>query len=102
MTAGGARIRASVFKHSQFNHLAQLPGEDSWALVNFAYGTVSRLDAVQKAVFDIAPTLRPDVPLMRKWLRQGFVVDAAFDEVEAVRERVNRFREGFASGASKQ
>lgn len=91
-----------MFKHSQFNHLAQLTGEDAWALVNFAHGTVARLNAVQKAVFDVAPTIRPDVPLMREWLRQGFVVDGAFDEVAALRERVNRHREGFASGASKR
>ena len=37
---------------SQFNHLARMPGEDAWALVNFAHGTAARLDAAQKAAFD--------------------------------------------------
>ena len=61
-------------KHSQFNHLAQLPGERVWALVNFAYGTAMRLDAAQKALFDIAPTLHPDLPLMQAWMHQEFLV----------------------------
>ena len=50
-----------MLKHSQFNHLAQVPGEEEWALVNFHRGTVAKLDSVQKKLFDIAPTLRTDI-----------------------------------------
>lgn len=51
-----------MLKHSQFNHLAQVPGEEEWALVNFHRGTVAKLDSVQKKLFDIAPSLREDQP----------------------------------------
>lgn len=51
----------SMLKHSRFNHLAQVPGEEEWALVNFHRGTVAKLDSVQKKLFDIAPTLRTDI-----------------------------------------
>ena len=86
---------------SQFNHLARMPGEDAWALVNFAHGTAARLDAAQKATFDIAPALRADLPLVRSWLRQGFLVEEGFDEVGAVRERVCHAREAFMRGGRK-
>ena len=88
-------------RYSQFNHLARLPGEDVWALVNFAYGTAARLDAAQKATFDIAPALSPGLPLVRSWLRQGFLVEEGFDEVGAVRERVDHAREEIVRGDCK-
>ena len=91
-----------MLRYSRFNHLTRIPGEDNWALVNFASGCAYRLDAVQKAVFDIAPQLRPDVPLVRAWLARGFLVDEGFDEVAAVRDRVFQFQEDFASGADRR
>ena len=87
-----------MIKHSQFNHLAQLPEERSWALVNFAYCTATRLDAAQKAVFDSAPNLHSDAPLVQSWLRQGFLVDAGVDEAKELRERVDDAREAFVHG----
>ena len=91
-----------MLKHSQFNHLAQVPGEEEWALVNFHRGTVAKLDSVQKKLFDIAPSLRADLPVVRNWQQGGFLVDEDVDEVAQVRYQVRRFHDGFSSGAQKR
>ena len=91
-----------MFRHSQFNHLAQVPGEEAWVLVNFNHGTFAKLDPIQKALFDIAPSLRTDLPLVRNWQHEGFLVDEDFDEIAQMREQAWRFHDGFLNGTQKR
>lgn len=91
-----------MLSYSQFNHMAQLPDEGGWALVNFAHSKVIHLDAVEKALFDVAPELDPGFPLVKLWQARGFLVEEGFDEVACVRRTVDRYREGFAAGVTKR
>ena len=91
-----------MLKYSQFNHLVHLPGESCWALANFANGNVIRLDRAQKAVFDVAESLRPSLPLVRSWVQGGFLVDGDRDEVGEVRAFVDGLREAFTCGRERR
>ena len=91
-----------MLSYSQCNHLAQLPDGDGWALVNFANRGVVRLDATEKALFDIAPELSPALPLVQLWRNRGFLVDEELDEVALVRKQADCYHEDFVNGAAKR
>ena len=96
----------NALKHSRYNHLAQVPGEETWALVNFFHGTVVKLDSTKKALFDIAPLLHADLranlPAIRVLQQGGFLVDEKLDELAQVRDKVRRFHDEYSSGAQKR
>ena len=95
-----------MLKHSQFNHLVQIPGEEAWALYNFWRGAILKLDSAQKKIFDIAPFLHEevlkDVPLVHVWEEGGFLVDEDLDEVAQLRASIEQYHHEFFSGAQKR
>lgn len=72
--------------YSQFNHVVKAPDARGWVLYNFATGSLERLDAVQKNLFDAALSLPVDSPAVRRWRTAGFL--CTVDEAPYVRERV--------------
>ena len=75
-----------MLKHSQFNHVVDVPGENAWAVHNFATGATERLDVLQKALFDAAPTLPASSEVVRSWRAAGFLVPSDVDEPAILRE----------------
>ena len=75
-----------ALRFSQFNHIVDVPGENAWAVHNFATGATERLDALQKALFDIAPTLPASSAVVRRWQTAGFLVPVDLDEAVILRE----------------
>jgi uncharacterized protein len=57
---------------------------------------------MQKTLFDRAPLLHEDLPVVRVWQQGGFLVDESVDEVAQLRDHVRRFHDGFSSGAQKR
>ena len=75
-----------ALKFSQFNHIVDVPGENAWAVHNFATGATERLDVLQKALFDAALTLPTSSELVRRWRKAGFLVPIELDEAAILRE----------------
>ena len=73
--------------HSLFNHLVEVPDGNGWALYNFASGNLERLDIVQKTLFDVAPSLPADSPVVRRWQAAGFL--CGMDEVAYGRKHIH-------------
>ena len=76
-----------TLKFSQFCHVVSIPGEDAWAVHSFATGATERLDVLQKALFDVAPTLPVSSPVVRRWLKAGFLVRSDLDETARLRKQ---------------
>ena len=76
-----------TLKFSQFCHVVSIPGEDAWAVHSFATGATERLDVLQKALFDVAPTLPVSSPVVRRWLKAGFLVRSDLDEAARLRKQ---------------
>lgn len=75
-----------ALKFSQFNHIVDVPGENAWAVHNFATQATERLDALQKTLFDAAPTLPASSEVVRRWRAAGFLVPSDLDEPALLRE----------------
>lgn len=88
-----------MLKHSQFNHIAEVPDTGEWALVNFERNNVERLDALNRRLFDMAPDLPPDMAQVAYWKAAGFLVDDDVDEVGLLRERVTTWVDECAHGS---
>lgn len=86
-------------KFSQFNHVVGVPGESAWAVHNFATGATERLDALQKALFDAAPTLPASSPVVRRWRKAGFLVRSDLDEAACLRELAEERAVEYACGS---
>lgn len=52
-----------------------VPGTGYWVLINFATGSITRLDAFQKELFEIAPELPEELPVIAGWKKGGFLTD---------------------------
>ena len=87
-----------MVKHSQFNHIAAVPGTDEWAIVNFGRGNVDRLGTLERRLFDMAPSLPPDMAQVAYWKAMGFLVDEDVDEVGRLREQALSWANDVAYG----
>ena len=75
-----------AFAFSQFDHLVKVPGEEAWALYNFATGRIAKLGDQQRKLFAATPYLPDDSPVARQLLEAGFLTNR--DEAAAFREGV--------------
>ena len=87
-----------MVKHSQLLHIVAVPDTGEWAIVNFERGNVDRLDALERRLFDMAPSLPPDMTQVAYWKAMGFLVDEDEDEVGRLREQAISWANDIAYG----
>ena len=71
--------------------MTRVPGTGYWVLLNFATGSIARLDAFQKELFEMASDLPEGFPVIARWKKGGFLTDIT-DEAAYMRAQIE---EGF-------
>ena len=76
-----------MLRSSQFNYITRVPDTGYWVLLNFATGSIARLDDFQKELFEMAPDLPEELPAIARWKKGGFLTDIA-DEAAYMRAQI--------------
>lgn len=85
--------------HSRYNYVVAIPGSDDCLVYNFNTGALLRLNRAQKVLFDLAPHLSQDHPVVRRWRELGFLSDR--DELEELKEQVRTRYDDYADRTDK-